>query len=137
MMDFKLKDGEVVRTVKALKGSSTVIEAGDLVTLSSGLIIKAVAASTALAYAPNGAANGETEIDVTIGNDFTLIGQQNADAVFAVTMKGTLCDLKGTTDLIVDSDTSSTNVFQIGISKDAGVVGSAANIEVRIVKPLF
>ena len=136
-MDFKLKDGEVVRTVKALKASATVIEAGDLVAMTSGVIVKAGAASAAIAYAPNGAAAGELELDVTIGNDFTLIGQQNADAVFAVTMKGTLCDAKGTTDMIIDSDTSSTNVFQIGIGKNAGVVGSAANIEVRIVKPLF
>lgn len=137
MMDFKLKDGEKVRTVKALKDSATVIEAGDLVTLSSGLIIKAVAASTALAWAPNGAGDGETEIEVTVGNDFTLIGQQEADAAFAVAQKGTTCDLKGTTTLIIDNDTSSTNVLRIGIGKDAGVVGSKTNIEVRIEKPLF
>ena len=137
MMDFKLKDGEKVRTVKALKGSSTVLEAGDMVALSSGVIVKAGAASAAIAWCPNGGANGETEVEVSVGNDFTLIGLQDADANFAVTQKGTVCDLKGTTTLIVDNDTSSTNVLQIGISKDAGVVDSKANIEVRINKPLF
>lgn len=136
-MDFKLRDGEVVRTVKAIKDTNTVLEAGDLVALSSGVIIKAVAGSTAIAWCPNGGGVGVTEVDVTVGNDFTLIGQQTADAVFAVTMKGSLCDLKGTTTLIIDSDTSSTNVFQISIDKEAGVVGSAANIAVRINKPLF
>jgi len=135
--DFKVKDGEVIRTVRCKKASATVIEAGDIVTLSSGLIIKAVAGSTAIAYAPNAAGDGDTEVDVTIGNDFTLVGLKDADAVFAATQRGTLCDLKGTTDLIIDNDTSSTDVFKIGISQDAGVVDSKANIEVRINAPLF
>ncbi len=37
--------------------SATVIEAGDLVALTAGVITKAVAASTAVAYALNGSAN--------------------------------------------------------------------------------
>lgn len=137
MKDFKLKDGERVRTVIATKASATVIEAGDLVAMSSGLIIKAVAGSTRLAYAPYGAPAGVTEVEVTVGNDFSLIGQQTADAVFAVTQKGATCDLKGTTTLAIDNDTQSTNVLRIGIGKDAGVVGSAKNIEVKIELPLF
>jgi hypothetical protein len=135
--DFKIKDGEKVRTVIATKGSSTVIEAGDIVALASGLIVKAGAADTAIAFCPNGAVNGSTDAEVTVGNDFTLVGMKDSDAVFAQTQSGALCDLKGTTDLIVDNDTASTNVFKIGISKSSATVGSKVGIEVRINKPLF
>jgi len=134
-MDFRVKTGEQLRTVIAKKASATVIEAGDLVTLDTGLIIKAVAASTAIAYAPHDAAAGETDIEVTVGNDFTLVG--TADANFAVTDKGLFQDLKGTTDLLIDLGTSSTDVFQVGTAEDSGVAGSTLNVEVRINKPLF
>lgn len=133
-MDFRFKSGEL-RTVICKKASSTVIEAGDLVALSSGLIIKAVAGSAAIAYAPNGAGNGETEIEVSVGNDFTLVG--TADANFAVTDKGAEVDIKGTTDLLIDLGESKTDVLKVGIDQDSGVAGSAANVEVRINKPLF
>jgi hypothetical protein len=135
-MDFKLKDGEVIRTRKCLKASGTVIEAGDLVAISSGLMIKAVAGSAKLAYCPNGGANGETEIDVTVGNDFTLIGTGDANA--AVTDKGIACDLVvNSTNQQVDLGTSSTNVLTVGIGKDSLTAGAATNIEVRIAKPIF
>jgi len=134
-MDFRIKDGEKLRTVNALKASGTVIEAGDLVTLSSGLIIKAIAASAAIAYAPNGAGSGVTKIDVTIGNDFTLVG--TAENVFAVAQKGTEVDLVGTTTLLIDNNASTTDVLKVGIGEDAGTVDAEENIEVRINKPLF
>lgn len=137
-MDFKLKSAELFRTVKAPIATATVIEAGDLVALSSGLIVKAGASSAAIAYAPNAhPANSGTTIDVSIGNDFTLVGLKDADANFAEAQYGALCDVKGTTDLIIDNDTSSTNVLQISISKDAGTIGSKAGIEVKINKPIF
>ena len=135
-MDFKLKNGEQLRTVKAVKASGTVIEAGDLVALSSGLIVKADASSTAVAYAPNGAPAGVTEIDVTVGNDFTLIG--TGDTTFAATDRGALADIaiSGGAQQ-VDVSGSSTDVLKVGIASDSGTVGSAASIEVRINKPLF
>jgi len=132
-MKYKLKDGESVRTVKCLVSSQT-IAAGDLVTLSSGLIIKAAAASAAVAWAPNGCTSTDTTIDVTVGNDFTLIG--TGDAVFAVTQKGTEVDITDTNQY-VDVGSSSTDVLKIGISTTSGTVGSASKIEVRINKPLF
>lgn len=138
MADFKIKNGETVRTVKCAKASATVIEAGDLVTLSSGLIIKAVAGSAKIAFAPNGAGDGETEIDVTIGSDFTLVG--TGDAVYdAVTMVGTEVDLVGTTNLLIDVGASSTDVFIMGISTSSGTEDATTNMEVRInpVKVLF
>ena len=134
--DFEIKDGEVVRGKKCLIASATVIEAGDLVTLSSGLIIKATAGSTAVALALEASAVGDTEINVSVGNDFTLVG--TADAVFAVTQKGTEVDIvvSGGAQLI-DVGSSSTDVLKVAIGKDAGTVGSTSNVEVKINKPLF
>ena len=135
--DFKVVNGEKLRTVKALKASATVIEAGDLVALSSGLIVKAGAASTAIAFAPNGAGDGEKLIDVTVGNDFTLMGLKDSDAVFAQTQVGATCDVAGTTNLIIDNDTQSTNVLRLTIDNAYGVVGSKVGLVVKIEKPLF
>jgi len=135
-MDFRLKDGEQVRTVKCLIASATVLEAGDLVELSSGLIVKAGATAAALAWCPNGSADGETEVDISVGNDFTLLG--TGDGVFAVAYKGTEVDLAGTTNLVIDVTGGTTyKVLKFGIGKDTGVVDSTDNIEVRINKPLF
>lgn len=136
-MDFRLKDGEKIRTMKAEKASSTVIEAGDLVALdSSKLIIKATATDIAIAWCPNGAADGDTEAEITIGNDFTLKG--TGDAVFAESMRGTKCDLVvSSTVQKIDVGESSTEVFIISPDISAGVVGSTSDIEVRIANPLF
>ena len=134
-MDFKLRNGEQVRTVLATKDTATVIEAGDLVTLSSGIIIKAVAGSAAIAYTPKGAPAGVTEVEVTVGNDFELIG--TAENVFAVDQKGTEVDLVGTTTLLIDNNATVTDVFKVAIDKNAGTVGSTASVVVKINKPLF
>lgn len=135
-MDFRLKDGEKIRTCKALKASATVIEAGDLVELSAGLIIKATATAAAVAWAPNGAGDGETEIEVTVGNDFSLLG--TGDGVFAVAYKGTEVDLAGTTNQVIDVTGGTTyKVLKFGIDKDTGVVGATTDITVKINKPLF
>jgi len=135
-MDFRLKDGEKVRTVKALKAPETVIEPGDLVELSSGLIIKATATAAAIAWCPNGGAAGETEVEVTVGNDFDLLG--TGDGNFAVAYKGTEVDLAGTTNQVIDvTGGTAYKVLKFGIGKDTGVVGSTENITVRINKPLY
>ena len=135
-MDFKIVGGlHGVPTVLATIASATVIEAGDMVTLDDGLIVKAGAASAAIAYAPNGSADGETKIEVTVGNDFLLEG--TADANFAVTQKGTEVDLVGTTTLLIDVGESATDVLKVDISENAGTVGSVDNVRVKINKPLF
>mgnify|MGYP000721043643 CR=1 FL=1 len=132
---YKLRDGERVRCTRAVIADGTVIEAGDLVTLSSGLVIKAVAASTAVAWCPDGHASGDgTDVEVTLGNDFTLIG--TGDAVFAATYRGGEYDINDTTQT-VDYGASATDVLKVDISEDAGVVGTAAGVTVRINKPLF
>ena len=133
-MKYKLKNGEQVRTTLCTVASATVIAAGDLVALSSGVVIKAVAASTAVAWTPTGSADGETEIEVSVGTDFTLQG--TADVVFAVTYKGGEYDINDTTQTI-NIGASSTDVLKVGIGTDAGTVGSASDVEVRINKPLF
>jgi hypothetical protein len=136
-MDFRLKDGEQVRTVKCTIASATVIEAGDLVTLDAGLVVKAAANSARVAWAPNGSANGETEIDVTVGNDFTLQGTSDENFA-AATHKGAEVDLVVDTGTqLVDVGESTTDVFRVGVSQDAGTEGAKTNVEVRINKPLF
>lgn len=134
--DFKLRNGlHGIPTVKALKESATVIEAGDLVEMASGYIVKAGATAAAIAYAPHGAGAGELEIDVTVG-EVELLG--TGDGNFAIAYKGTEVDLSGTTNQTIDVTGGTTyKVLKFAIDKNAGVVGSTANIAVKIVKPLF
>lgn len=134
-MKYKFKDGERIRTVIAPIATATAIEAGDLVAVSSGLIIKAVAASTAIAYCPDGhVANSGTEVVVTVGDDFTLVGEM--DVVFAAAYRGVEYDINDTTQTI-DQGGTTTKVLKVSIDENAGVVGTATGVEVRINKPLF
>ena len=133
---YKLKDGEKVRLTRAVIATATVIEAGDLVALDgNGLIIKAVVASAAVAWCPNGhAADSGTSVEVTLGNDFTLVGTM--DVVFAAAYKGVEYDINVTTQYI-DQGGTTYKVLKVGIGEDAGVVGTASGVTVRINKPLF
>ncbi len=135
--DFEIKQqGPGFRTRVCEIAPATVIEAGDIVGMSSNLIVKAGAATAAIAYAINGSAAGETSIEITEGNDFTLVG--TGDDVYSEGYRGDLVDLvMSTNDQLIDVATSSKNVFQIIGAEDSGTVGSASNIEVRINKPLF
>jgi len=135
-MDFKIKDGEQIRTVIAEKADATVIEAGDIVGITAGLIVKAGATTAEIAYCPKGAGAGTTEIEVTVGNDFTLVG--TADANFAKANRGAEVDLVlSGDDQQIDIGASATDVFKVGLAQDSGTVGSATDVEVRINKPLF
>ena len=130
-MDFKLKNAEKLRTVIAKKALATVIEAGDLVAISSGLIVKAGAADAKIAWCPAGAGDDTTDVEVTVGNDFTLVG--TGDTTFALANKGAEVDLVvNSTNQQIDLGTSTTDVLLVSIAEDAGVVGSASEIEVRI-----
>ena len=137
-MDFKVVGGnDGLETTLATIDTATVIEAGDLVGFGSatGICTKAVAADTAVAFAPNGSADGETKIEISKGNDFMLEG--TTDANFAVTDKGISCDLVGTTTLLIDIGISSTDVFQVDASENAGTAASKLNVRVKINKPLI
>lgn len=132
---YKLRDGEKVRLTRAVIATATALEAGDLVTSASGLIIKAVAASTAVAFCPDGhVANNGTSVEVTVGNDFTLVGTTSAN--FAAANRGVAYDIVDTTQ-VVNLAASATGVLKVGIGEDTGVVGSTAGVTVRINKPLF
>ena len=132
-MNFEIKNGEKVRTILAVKDSATVIPAGSLVEIDGGVIGLADASSTAVAYAPNGAGDGETTVEITIGNDFTLVG--TADENFADAKRGITCNI--TSEQLIDIGTYSTGVLQVSPSVTAGVVGSTKNVEVKINKYLF
>ncbi len=134
-MHFKVVGDEILRTQICTIASATVVAAGDTVAISSGLIIKGVAASAKLSYSPFASPNGDTQIEVTEGNNFVLEG--TGDAVFAVTYKGTAVDQVDDTNQYIDVGTSSTLVFMIDQSENAGVVGAAGGIRVRLNKPIF
>ena len=132
-MDFRAI-GEYKTKLRA-KASATVIEAGDLVAIASGLIIKATATSTRLGFCPSGAAAGETTIEVTIGQ-VDLKG--DASDVFAVAHRGLEYDIAvsgGGVQTINQSGTTY-KVLQMDSSDDAGVVASASDVKVRIIRPL-
>lgn len=132
---FRVVGDEALRTMVMSKESATVIAAGELVAKdSNGYAVKAAAASTAVAYCPNGAAAGSLECEVSVGNDFLLAG--TSDANFAITNKGTEVDITDTNQY-VDIGESSTDVLKVSAAEDAGTVGSTANVIVRINKPIF
>lgn len=135
--DFKIvssyEGGIPMKTLE--KASATVIEPGDMVALSSGLAIKAVAASAAVAYAPYGAAAGETTVQVVADPEAEYVG--TADANFAVAQRGTEVDLVGTTNQLIDVGASTTDVFKISVGEDAGTVGSTANVRIKINKFIY
>lgn len=135
-MDFKVVGDEALRTVIVTIASATVIEAGDLCELSSGLPVKGTATGAKLAYSPEACANGDTQIELSEGNNFVLEG--TADAVFAVTQKGSEVDLVvNSTVQQIDVGSSSTDVFIVDISENAGTVGSTSNVRVRINKYIW
>lgn len=135
--DFTIKQkGPSFQTRVCEVASAEVIEPGDLVALESNLIVKADAANTAIAYSINGSADGETSTEITVGNDFTLVG--TGDRVWSEDYRGDSCDVvMSSTTQTVALATSSTNVFQVIGAEDSGVVGSASNVEVKIAKPIF
>ena len=135
--DFEIKkQGPGFRTRVAEIVDATVIEAGDLVGMDSNLIVKADHSTGALAYAINGSAAGETSIEITEGNDFTLVG--TGDDVYSEDYRGDLVDLvMATNDQRIDVGETSKKVLQIIGAEDSGTVGSASGIEVRINKFIF
>ncbi len=137
-MDFKVyRSGSSDNTMTLEKASATIIEAGDLVALdASWLAIKATAASTALAFCEGGWADWETEIQVSTDPELILSG--TGDAVFAKAQRWTTVDLVVNAWVQqIDVWASLVDVLKILPSTDAGTVGSAAGILVKIAKPLF
>lgn len=135
-MDFKVVSEESLRTAIATIASATVVEAGDVCEASSGLPIVGTATGAKLAYSPFACASGDTQIELTVGNDFVLEG--TGDAVYAVAIKGTDVDLVVDTGvLLIDVGESTTDVFHVCMSQPEAVVGSTGNIRVVIALPLY
>jgi len=133
---YKFKGGEKIRTIIAPIATATVIEAGDLVAISSGLIIKAVTTSAAIAFCPDGhVANSGTAVVITVGNDFTLVGTM--DVVFAAAYRGVAYDINNDGTQTIDQGGTTYKVLMVSPGIDAGVVGAADNVEVKINLPLF
>ena len=112
--------------------SATVIEKGDMVALTAGLVTKGVAASAAVAYAMEASADGDTTIKVC--NCEGAIYQGTGDAVFAAAQRGTDIDLVGTTTQLLDVGASATDLFRVSARTDGGVIGSTDDIMVTINK---
>lgn len=135
--DFDVAGGNrPLRTRLAAIATATVIEAGDLVALdANGLIIKALATSTKVAYAPYAhAASGGLTIEVTEGNDFLLKGTIDT-AFVAATHRGLECDINAGTQTL-DPGGTTYKVVQISPFVPVEKVGSTTGIEFRINKPL-
>lgn len=135
-MDFTVVGDEILRTAICTIASATVIEAGDVCEASSGLPIKGTASAAKLAYAPFASPNGDTQIELTIGNNFILKG--TGDAAYAVADKGTAADLAvNSNNQEIDVSGSSTNVFIVCMSQPEAVVGATGDIYVTIALPLY
>lgn len=117
------------------KASATVIEAGDLVALSSGLAIKATATSAKVAFCPQGAVNGSLICEVSVGQ-IDLDG--DASDVFAESQRGGEYDIavSGGGKQTINQSENTYKVLMMDMTQDAGTVDSASNVKVRINKPI-
>lgn len=135
--DFKVYSNPLGATPRLCAiGGSTVIEEGDAVALSSGLIIKAVDASAALGIAAEAHASGGGS-EIKVWNDPSMVFIGTADANFAATHRGAEVDLVVTSGVgYIDVGTSSTDVFKVEAGIDAGTVGSPSGVLVRLNKTI-
>ena len=128
-MAFRCINSSKLRTVPVTIASATVIPAGDFAGMTSGLAVDAVDTTTALAWCPDGSADGETTCYLSTA-DSDLIFEGTADAAFAVTDKDAEVDL--TAAQLIDLGESTYNVLLVDASENAGTVGSTANVRVMI-----
>ena len=136
MPDFTLVGSPVGAGTKACAiASATVLERGDAVGITAGLLVKAVAATARVGICAAPSANGETDL-VPVWNDPSLVFEGTGDAVFAAAQRGTEVDLVGTTIQLIDVGASATDVFRIEPGNDAGTVGSIEKIRVSLNKPI-
>lgn len=133
---YRIRGAETYRTTIADIATATAIEAGDFVAISAGLVIKAVTASAAIAWCPKGhAANSGTTVEITVGNDFTLVGTM--DVVFAQAYKGVSYDINNDGTQTIDQGGTTYKVLTVSPAINSGVIGVAAGVEVKIALPIF
>lgn len=124
-----------VETMKCAIADTTVIQAGDIVALSSGLIIKDTAAGTKIARAMVAHASGDG-LSIEVSKGRVRLRMTAAD-VFAAAQRGVEYDNSiDSTQAKINQSATSTKVFQMAPDENAGTVGSASDVEVIINKPL-
>jgi len=131
-----VKNKGKVRSMICTIATATVIEIGDLVAISAGLIIKATATSTKVAMALQASASGDVKIEVTRGRAEILMDSSDA---FAVTHKGGEYDIAvsgSTGKQTVNQSGTSYKVIMIDPSQDAGIVDATTNIKCIINRPI-
>ena len=128
-MAFRCINSSKLRTVPVTIASATVIPAGDFAGMTSGLAVDAVNTTTALAWCPDGSADGETTCYLSTA-DSNLIFEGTADAAFAVTDKNAEVDL--TAAQLIDIGESTYNVLLVDGSENAGTVGATTNVRVTV-----
>jgi len=135
--DFRIiNTDEVYRTKPLEKASATVIRPWTFVTLDGAwLAIAAVAASTAVAYTEAWAGAWELTVLAVTNSDVVYSG--TGDAVFAEAQRGTEVDLVISTTQFIDVGASTTDVFKILPSTDAGTVDSVDGIRITVNKSIF
>lgn len=129
MLDFKIDHIEQGQTAKSYtKELGVVIERGDPVTLSSGLLIRAVAGSTSIGIA------AETATDKTSCAAYTegVVLRGDADDVFADSLKGAEVDLVIAPGRL-ETGIVSASVAELAAITDAsfrvGIDGTAYNVD--------
>lgn len=102
---------------------------------TTGLAVKAIATSSNLWYVV--AVNDETN-EVTVEADPKVVYQGTADAPFAQTNANTEVDIAidGSGNQVIDLGASSTDVLKVVATKDAGTIGSAEKVLVKINQPM-
>lgn len=133
-MDTKIRGH--VETRKAAIDTDTVIEAGDLVAIDTGLIIKATSTSGKVSRAQEAhAAGGPLLIEISIGKiEITM----DSSDVFAVTQREIAYDIAidGNGKATVNQSGNTYKNIRIAIDNKVGKVGKTTDIKCVIDKPI-
>ncbi|MCP3683066.1 MAG: hypothetical protein GY861_10280, partial [bacterium] len=131
------------RTAVLEKDPTTVLEQGQFCTIdaATGLAVKATAASTSIALViatPETGSGLLADNKVQVSADFNAVLVGTADAPFAKTNRNTEVDIAidGSGNQLIDIAASTTDVLVVLASEDAGTVGSAEEVLVKVNKPL-
>jgi hypothetical protein len=143
-MNFKiLRRDRDTRTAVLEKDPTTVLEQGQFCTIdaTTGLAVKATAASTSIALViatPETGSGLLADNKVQVSADFNAVLVGTADAPFAKTNRNTEVDIAidGSGNQLIDIAASTTDVLVVLASEDAGTVGSAEEVLVKVNKPL-
>lgn len=136
-MDFKVYSNSEGATPRFCNvASATVLEEGDAVGITSGLLVKATATTAAVGIVAAASANGSV-VTVPVYVDGSIIFQGTADANFTAATRGAEVDLVITAGVgLIDIGASTTDVLKIEASDNAGTVGSTKKVLFRLNKTI-